>query len=131
MIYPNCPLLASNEHVWHICEQLSSKIKHAKSTLYFQLSNHHLFDVILLSTSSFLILHLCVIANKIRCLVNKLWLLLCEFSCFLVPELFLVKLCGSWAEKVKDPDSKAYPHAPNDLLFNLMLIKLNHKSQNV
>ena len=35
------------------CEQLFTKIKHAKSMLCSELSNHHLSDVYLLSTSSF------------------------------------------------------------------------------
>ena len=37
----------------YCCEHLFSKMKHAKSILHLQLSNYHLSDVLLLSTSSF------------------------------------------------------------------------------
>ena len=37
----------------YYCEQLFSKVKHNKSTLYWQLSNHQLSDVLLLSSSLF------------------------------------------------------------------------------
>ena len=61
--------------------KLFSKMMHAKNTLYSQLSNYHLSDVIFLSISSFNSdIHHLVIANNIRGLINKLRLLPCEFS---------------------------------------------------
>ena len=55
----------------YCCEQLYSKIKHVKSMLYLQLSNHHLFDVLLQSTSSFNPDIRFLGSNNIRCLINN------------------------------------------------------------
>ena len=44
-------------------------------------------------------LHLFAITNDIGCLINKLWLLLCEFSCFLFLLLLFLCVCvpTKWA----------------------------------
>ena len=70
----------------YCCAQLFSKMKHAKIMLRSQLSNHHLSDVLLISssfnpdtTSIF------IITNNIRSLIDKLWLLPNEFVYFFRP----------------------------------------------
>ena len=67
--------------IYH-CKSLFSKMNHTKSMWCLQLLNLHLSDVLLLSTSLFNpdITFFFVIVDNIRYLINKLWLLPCEFS---------------------------------------------------
>ena len=64
----------------YCCKQLFFKIKHAKSILHSQLSNHHLLNVILLSNSSFNHNITSFWLQITKCLINKLWLLPCKFN---------------------------------------------------
>ena len=75
------------------CEQLFSKMKLAKSMLYLLLSNHHLSDVFLQSTSPFN--HIFVIVNII-CLIYKLWLLSFEFLSFCPFKIVIPLGQGLW-----------------------------------
>ena len=66
-------------------EQLFFKMNLANTMLQSQLSNHLLSDMFLYLN---LIIHLFLIANNIRCLIDKSWLLPCEFRFFSCPLKF-------------------------------------------
>ena len=67
----------------YLCEKLFFKLKHAKITL--RSWNCRIITCVKCCSCQpphlALILQI-VIANNIRCLINKLWLLPCEFSCY-------------------------------------------------
>ena len=114
-------------------EQLFSKIKHAKSMLHWQLSNHHLSDG-LLSTTSFNTDVRCLYDLLMRHLISAITIIALRIEVFvlfywmgvllkIVVDSFLLMFCSSQTEKIEDSWSRKFK--PESSLWRLFIFFIN------